>query len=225
LAFAAIAAVLAANYTVWSNPTVPSLPSFQREINQPFDSAQGKPAQTAPVVVPMKEWPKVQVVWSEPFLIKSLADLPPSLPAGKGFYRETPNAIADGSGSPEALKFALDVLPQWRGVSGTSALAGVAQDPADPRVMLAAIDVVHAVQKSKNILDVEIRIHNYLLLSLNSGESWYDLPQFSSRTAGITISRDVRVVKEGSSVVVYNRDLDFVAPMWRRAVLPLTSLP
>jgi hypothetical protein len=62
LAFAALAAMLTANYTVWSNPAVPSLPSLQRAIDQPFDSAQGKPVQPAPKVapvVPHLNWVKI----------------------------------------------------------------------------------------------------------------------------------------------------------------------
>jgi hypothetical protein len=204
------------------NASAPTVPVVQ----QPFDSAQGKPVaqpvQPAPMVVPAKEWPKVEVMWSEPFLIKSLAELPP---VEKGFYRGTANG-EDGSGASgnndpnnPVNVYVTRILPQ---LEKMIIVAGVARDPVDKNIVFAGIQA-----SLPTPLDAPIGSrgegYGHLLLSLDGEKSWYQISSFYDDAGQTPLS--VRVVRNGDALTQFAADHKFVAPMWRKATLSLKNLP
>jgi hypothetical protein len=218
--------MLAANYTVWSNPAVPSFPSLgkiDQPAAQPFDTTQGKPAQQAPeVVVPVKEWPKVEAKWSEPFLTHwrngVALDLPP---AEKGFYRGT-TTNEDGTSASETNNpkhlvnaYVIKILPQLeKMIIG----AAVVRDPVDRNVVF-----VGTVGSPPTPLDAPIgskgEAYGYLLLSLDGEKSWYQISRFAGDTP-----MSVRVLRDGDTITLFAGVQESVAPMWRKATLSLKDL-
>lgn len=186
----------------------------QVETDLVVSRAPGPEPQTAPVAAVAKEWPKVEVQWSEPFLINSLADLPPSLPAGKGFYRETPEGIGSAGSSDEAFVFAQKILGISTPSNITPVIAGIARDPTNPNVVFAGISVSH---KDPG----QIRF----FLSIDGEKTWNEVSIIYPDRPLTGGSFDVRVERKGDSMILYARDPDFVAPMWRKATLSLKGLP
>lgn len=178
------------------------------------DSIVQQEPETVPVAPVVKEWPKVEVRWSEPFLISSLQDLPPSLPAGKGFYRETPDGIGSAGSSDEAFAFAQKILDIATPPNLTPVIAGVARDAAYPNAVLTGFMVSSKGDPGQG----------YLFLSTDGEKTWTEISRIHPTRRWET-HLDVRVVVEGDTVTLFARDPDFVAPMWRKATLSLKGLP
>lgn len=214
--------------------SVPSVMFPLGETSNPVAVSQqsaGQSEQRVTVVaVPITEcteWPKIQVMWSEPFPINSLTDLPPSLPAGKGFYRETPDGIANGHSSKEAEAYFRKILPCFGPFDTTlvpvEAIAGIARDPANPGVVLAGFHKGY-VNPNSRVGERDGEAYGFLFLSIDRERSWYEIFSFVPEPWRNSLV-DVRVAKDENKLILLARDPYFVAPMWRKATLSLKDLP
>ena len=207
-------------------PQQPVVEPIVRSENPPAEthsvSAQNEPEAEpgAGAIVPTT-WPLVQVEWLDPFPINSLTDLPPSLPAGKGFYRETPEGVGNAGSSEEAYAFAQKIFGVLTPPNTTPVLAGVARDFSNPNIVFAGISVTKDLSRGFPLRDP---IQDYLFLSVDGEKTWVEIYLIHpDDPMGGTL--DVRVAHNGNIVILFARDREFVAPMWRKAVVSLEDLP
>ena len=204
-------------------PQQPVVEPIVRSENPPAEthsvSAQNEPEAEpgAGAIVPTT-WPFVQVEWSEPFLINSLADLPPSLPAGKGFVRETSNGVMNARSTPEAQAYLQKILPQLfaSDLKRWPVMAGIARDPTHPNVVAAGFWAMHSNSELRNGERGEF--YGFLFLSIDGEKSWYEISSFISDPWANALI-DIRVAKEEERIVLYARDPNRVEPIWRKAIL------
>lgn len=196
-----------------------SAPAVVPVVQQP-GAQPVQPAVVAPVV---PAWPKVKVEWSEPFLVNSLAELPP---VEKGFYRGTADG-EDGSGSvgtndPNAPVnvYVRKILPQLD--KKMVLIAGVARDAIDKDIVFATIWATLPVGPEIPV-DTKTESYGYLLLSVDGEKSWQQISSFT--TDGWSTPLSIRVMRAGETLTLFVRDGKFVAPMWRKATVSLKSLP
>ncbi|MBI4138440.1 MAG: hypothetical protein HY482_02545 [Candidatus Wildermuthbacteria bacterium] len=177
-----------------------------------------------PVITPLK------VEWSEPFYVKSIADLPPTLPAGKGFVRDGLGHPYNPRSSPEAMAYLQKIkpalfVPDISPYDGRPSLvlwavtAGKAQDPANPNVILAGFSVHHFKNNMK--VGDRVELSDFLFLSTNGGESWYQITPFTSSPG---YPPDIWVTQQEKNIVIILYDFQY--SLYRKAILHFPqSLP
>lgn len=180
-------------------------------INQISQIGQSVPQQpVAPVAVSLIKG-TVNGVWGDPFEIKSLMDLPPSLPAGPGFYRQTSYGVASGMSSVQATDLAKRIFGQID--TSVQVSAGMAIAFSDPNVIFISFSMGDG---NHGFISPEV-------LSINGGKSWYVVPSVDPRPWQSSL--DVFVSVDQTTVTLYSADPCCVAPTYRKMALQRESLP
>lgn len=188
----ALSGTLTANFTVWNKPAVPSLPSFQRETNQPAPSTSSGQAPTvAPVIAP--KIVDYQVVWTE---VRGFN--PFTIPVEEGFYNGfMPNEVSwspsDPSSVPKRDVFSWKILPHLTEIGRGSQVAAV-RDQNNKDIVLVSILPVATYPP-------------YVLLSVNGEKSWCMLNLLPIWARGYQQGdvHDLRVVAKGEEIHLYGQ--------------------
>jgi hypothetical protein len=199
-------ALLAVGIVVGFLVASPSAPAVQpgqqtetgtgaEEIVPPVD--ENPPAQIEPEVVaptaPVKEWPKVEVVWQEVpptpgvYLLNPIED--------DGFYTGTMNTPNGFTSTYEGLAYLKTHFPQIE----KAVMVAAMRDDTDKNVVFVSIVTL-------------IDHPYYLFLSLDGEKSWYEL-NLAPVDATVAGSHAVRVKTEGDLIRLIARD-NVVGEKW-----------
>jgi hypothetical protein len=177
-----------------------AVPAVQQPVAQPV--------QPAPVVAPVKEWPKAQVQWQR---VAQPAGVTAFTKIDDGFYTGTDqNAQAGASPTAEGTAFARKILPQLE--KATAIVVAAARAPTDKNVILVAI-----LAGDKKIVGP-----GYLLISVDGGTSWHhlNLPAEVSPHSGTSA---VRITQESDNVYPVVRGSN-VAEEWYGTTIKRSGL-
>lgn len=202
IVIAALAATLSARYTLWDNPTVPSLPSLRQQANPVAQPGQQVPVVEAPVAPRVIDY---RVTWTE-----VRGSDPLTIPVEEGLYNGV-NGYTNPD--PEVLAYAWKILPHLEKDGNRFITVSAARS-----------------QNARDIVFVGITADNNfpsILLSVDGEKSWCKLPllpetMWEGRPVGSAAA--TRVASQGEDIHLYVLD-QRPGMHWWTATVKKSELP